>query len=131
MKQLKLRFAKPDESGRVVEWLNANRVNSFDPAILNYPTLQVLCSYGDDVAGYLPFHKTLMLESIAMNPAITNGNKAQALRDMTKAATLIADANKIREVYFVGGNAGVGEMAIHNGHCFEELPYRVFRMKLS
>jgi hypothetical protein len=70
------------------------------------------------------------MESVAMNPEASDLDKAQALRDMTKAATLLASSHGIREVYFLGGQGGVGEMATRSGHCFEELPYKVFRMKL-
>ena len=132
MKQLKLRGARPDESKQILNWLTNNTSNHFDPQILGYPTLQILCAYEDtgEVIAYLPVHRVLMMESIAVNPKASKLQVAQALRDLTKASELVADSIGIREVMFLGGHGGVGEMATGNGHSFEELPFKVYRNSL-
>lgn len=136
MKQLNLRYAREGESEQILSWMKGNLSNHFDPQILKYPTLRMLCSYGDMPVCYLPVHKVLMMESIAVNPEASRFDVAQALRDLTKATQLIADAEQMKEVYFVGGHGGVGEMAAGNGkHNFERMtldskPAEIYRMRL-
>lgn len=133
MKQLKLRGIRKDDIPQVVKWLNANPLNSYDPRILDYPTLKIFTSYGDNGnVCHLPIHQVYMMESIARNPEESDLNVAQALRDLTKATELAADAAGIREVYFLGGEGKVGAMAASaKDHSFEELPYKVYRMRLK
>lgn len=136
MKQLKMRYAVEDESKQIVSWITANPNNHFDSSILKYPTLRMLCSYGDEPVCYLPVHKTLMMESIAVNPSASRLDVAQALRDLTKASELIASSESMREIYFIGGHGGVGEMAALNGkHSFEKVildgkPAEIYRIRL-
>lgn len=130
MKQLKIRFAKQDDVAQIVNWLNANPINQFDPGILEYPTLRIFAAYSD--AGneaFIPFQRVLMLESYAPRPGLERAVSAQALRDFTKAAELTASAEGVREIYFLDGGDGVAEMALANG--YEEVPFRVFRMRLK
>ena len=123
MKQLKLRYARPDEAPKILEWLQSNPNNYFAKEILGYPSLRILCAYeeGGEPVAYLPIHNVLMMESIALNPNASPLNVAQALRDLTKSCELIADAAGIREVMFLGGHGGVGEMAGSGRHSFEEV----------
>ena len=130
MKQLKLRWANPEEAKQILEWLTRNPQNHFDPGILDYKTVQVLCSYDGEPECYMPIHRVLMMESIAPRPGASELNIAQSLRDFTKACELVASAQGIREIYFLGGDGKVGSMSL-GGHGFEELPLKVFRMKLD
>ena len=129
MRQLKLRAATPEDSKELTAWLSTNPLNEFESVILKYPTLRVIASYAPEgVVCYLPTQKVLVLESLAVNPNAGDLEKAQALRDLTKAAELLASSEGIREIWFLDGAGGVGEMA--RSHGFEELPYKVFRLKL-
>lgn len=129
MRQLKLRAAVPEDSEQIVEWLKQNPLGEYDAAICKYPTLRVIASYAaEGVVCYLPTQKVLVLESLAANPQAGELDKAQAIRDLTKAAELLASAEGIREIWFLDGAGGVGELAEKNG--FELLPYKVFRLKL-
>lgn len=70
----------------------------------------------------MPVQRALVLESIGPNA------NAQAVRDLTKAAELVASSHGIKEMYFLDGKGGIGELAKRHG--FEELKYRVLRMRL-
>jgi len=130
MKQLKLRFASPEDAATLLEWLQANPENDFDKDILQYPTLQVVCAYSDEgPVAYLPVQKALVLESTARVPGISDADSAQALRDFTKAAELMASAQGIREIYFLCKDDRLAAMA--RGHGYEELPWKTLRMKLQ
>lgn len=123
MKQLQLRYARPDEGEQILGWLKGNPQNFFNPRILKYPTLRMLCSYDESgPVAYVPVHTVLMMESVALNPEASEMNVAQALRDLVKGSQLIADAGGMREIYFLGGHGGVGEMAASpKGHSFTEV----------
>jgi hypothetical protein len=130
MKQLKLKFAEPQDSAQVVNWLNACDGNEFDPGILKYPTLRVFCAYSEEGnEAYIPFHRVLMLESFAPRPGLERSLTAQAMRDFLKGVELVASMEGVREIYFLNADERVGAMAAANG-C-EEIPYKVYRMKLK
>lgn len=130
MKQLKIRWARPEDAAKFQEWIEANPANDFDKDILQYPTLQVVCAYDDQgPVAFLPIHKVVVLESTARNPNIKPGDSAQCLRDFTKAAELTASAQGIREIYFLCRDEALTEMA--KNHGYEEMPFKVLRMKLS
>lgn len=129
MRQLKLRWASPEDSAQVVEWLNVNPANLFDPGILKYPTLQVVCSYGDaGPVAYLPMHRVMILESTAIKPGTPDMESAQALRDFTKCAQLTASAHGIKEVFFVTTDETLAKMATNHG--YEDKGWKALRMKL-
>ena len=131
MKQLFIRGGRPDDTVEILKWLKENKQGRFDSAILNYPTLQVLTSYKENgpTVCHLPLQRVLMMETIARNPQASSLDVAQSLRDLTKGAQLVADAQGIKEVYFLGGDGLVGEMAV--AHGFSKLDMDVFRMKLK
>jgi|SRR5579883_3075021 len=130
MKQLKLRFAGPEDAGTLLEWLEGNPENDFDRDILGYPTLQIVCAYSEQgPVAYLPIQKALVLESTARAPGISEGDSAQALRDFTKAAELMASSQGIREIYFLCKDERLVAMA--KSHGYDELPWKTMRMKLS
>jgi len=54
---------------------------------------------------------------------------AQALRDFTKAAELMASTQNIRELYFLCRDDALIAMA--KNHGYEEMPFKVLRMKLK
>lgn len=130
MKQLKLRFGRPEEAAQVMEWIQAHPENDFDPDIANYPTLQVFCAYSDDgPEAYLPTHNVKVLESTALKPGLEISVAAQALRDFTKAAELMASSQNIRELYFLCRDEALTAMATNHG--YEVMNFKVLRMKLK
>lgn len=119
MKQLRLKFAEPEDHEQVIRWLNANPANDFDSRILSYPTLQIVTAYNGHNVMHLPMHECLVLESLAVNPETTELERAQALRDVTKAATLIASGKRMKELYFMLSDAMVKEIATKKSVGFE------------
>lgn len=129
MKQLKLRFARAEETAQVMEWIKSHPENDFDADIANYPTLQVFCAYSEEgVEGYIPTHNVKVLESTAMRPGVEISTAAQALRDFTKAAELMASSQNIRELYFLCRDEALIAMA--KNHGYELMPFQILRMKL-
>ena len=128
MEQLKVKLAGPEDAAQVVEWLNANKGNLFDPSILKYPTLRILCAYNGAPVAYLPTQRALILESIAVNPSAPDLDRAQALRDLVKGSQVIASSEGIRELYLFGQDERV--LKIAERHGFERLPWPILRLKL-
>lgn len=128
MRELKLRVAVPEDTEKIVEWLNANPRNLFDPDILKYPTLRVLCAYNGAPVAFLPTQKALFLESLAVNPQANDLERAEALRDLVKGAQLLASSDGIKEIYLFGEDKTVLDIAEKRG--FERLPWPLLRMKL-
>ena len=129
MKQLNTRMARPEDAPQILEWLQANPDNLFDPGILNYPTLQVLCSYNSEPVCYLPTQKALILESTAIRPGLSELDSAQALRDLVKAAQLLASQSGIREIFYMGTDSRLNAMA--GKHNFILRDWKVLQMKLG
>ena len=126
MKQLKIGYMRPEERETFVEWVNKTPGNLYDPGILNYPTLRVLTSYNGEPGAFLPMQQALFLESLAVKePRIEN---AQAFRDLVKGAEQHASSLLIREIYFGCRDESVLKIALNHG--FEEVPFKVVRMKL-
>lgn len=121
-------MAKPEDSAQIVEWLNLNKGNLFDPDVLSYPTLRVLCAYNKEPVSYLPTQRALVLESVAVNPKAGDLDRAQALRDLVKGSELLASSDGIREIFLFGKDTAVLDIAEARG--FELLPWPVLRMKL-
>lgn len=126
MKQLKIRMAEHGEHTQVAEWAKANPTANFDSRIMQYPTLQVLCSYNGKPVSYAPFHRVLVMESLAVSPEASFPERAQSLRDFIKAAELIASANGIKEIHFQVSDEAVKTIA--ENHGFETIT--ICRMKL-
>ena len=128
MKQLRIRYITPDDAKLLIEWINNTPNNLYDSDVLNYPTLKVLCAYGDRTIAYLPMQQTLFLESLAVNQEASITEKAQAFRDLVKGAEVHASSLLIKEIYFACKDENVLAIAEHHG--FERLPWPIVRMKL-
>lgn len=128
MEQLKLKLASPEEAKEIGDWLKLTP--EFDAGILKYPTFRIITSYGSKGnVSHLPSQQVLMLESVAARPEASDEEKAQALRDLVKASQLLASSFGLKEIYFLATDEIVSKMA--QNHGFEELPWKVCRMRLA
>jgi len=130
MKQSKIRFAYQEEMPTVKQWLEANPAGDFDQDILGYPTLKVICCYREQPDTYLPVHQAMIMETVGFRKELGLLDRAASVRDLTKASELIASSLGIREIYFLGGAEGMGELAMRQAG-FEKLDTPVYRLKLK
>lgn len=129
MTQLKMKIGDPKNTEEIAEWLLANPTNAFDPGIFKYPTFRVLTSYNDNGNTlHMPSQQVLMVESLAPNPKASPLELAQALRDLVKGQELLASSFGLRELYFIGSDPRVLEIAV--AHGFERIGFPVVRLKL-
>jgi len=126
--QLKVRYIGPADTAKFIEWINNTPANLYDKDVLQYPTLQVLVSYGTDEVAFLPMQQVLMLESLAVKQGASPMETAQAFRDLVKGAELHASGKGIKELWFTCRDEGVLKVA--EGHGFERMEFPIVRMKL-
>ena len=124
-----VRPVRPDEGQMFFDWSKENPENEFDPQVALFPSSTTWCAFDKD--GPLAFQtiqRPFMLESLAMRPGATNMQTASALRELTQNAVTQAAGNGVGEIYFLGSSEATNDFA--KAHIFEELPYKVFRVKL-
>lgn len=128
MKQLKVGYLREEDQRTFIEWVNSTPNNLWDVDVLKYPTLRVICSYGDAPVAFLPVQQGLMLESLAVSATARDLDKGQAFRDLVKGAELHASSLGIRELYFVCRDPRVTSIA--ESHGFERIEHPLVRLKL-
>ncbi|HEX8838460.1 MAG TPA: hypothetical protein VF748_16070 [Candidatus Acidoferrum sp.] len=126
--QLKVGYLRDEDQRTFIEWVNSTPGNLWDPSVLKYPTLKVICAYNGAPVAFLPVQQVLMLESLAVSEKAPLLDKAQAFRDLVKAAELHASSTKLRELYFICKDEDVLKVA--EGHGFERIEFPVVRMRL-
>lgn len=127
--QLKTGYMGAEDQETFLTWVNSSPKNEWDSGVLKYPTLRVICAYNGRPVSFLPVHDALVMESIAVNKDAGDLERAQALRDLTKAAELHASARGMRELYFICTDEDV--LKIAKNHGFEQVEFPVLRMRLG
>ena len=112
------------------KWLQETRGNLFDPAVFTYRGTSTWCAYNQSgPIVFMPAQRPFMMESLAINPDSSEIDVAVALREIFHAIVLQAHLAGEGEVYF--GCSDEATIAFATKHEFEELPFRMFRVKLS
>ena len=126
--QLKIGYLREEHQKTFIDWVNSTANNLWDPTVLSYPTLRVIAAYNGAPVAFLPVQQTLMLESLAVSDKAELLDKAQAFRDLVKAAELHASGLNLREMYFICKDEAV--LKIAEDHGFQRIEFPVVRMKL-
>ena len=126
--QLKVGYLRDGDQKTFIEWVNSTPNNLWDDAVLKYPTLRIICAYNGAPVAFLPVQQALILESLAVSDIAPLLDKAQAFRDLVKAAELHASAQQMRELYFICKDETVLKLA--EGHGFERIEFPIVRLKL-
>lgn len=112
---------KLSEVPRFMAWLIANRDrNSFDPEVIDYPTLRV---YGSG-SGYLPVHSGVILESLALSPDASAEQKLSGVIEMVNAVESEARDAGIRELFYISSDARTDESAVRQLGFEKVVAYR-------
>lgn len=124
-------FVRPAVSGdadKFLEWVK--HANGFDSDVPKYPTSTTLCAFDQNgPLVFLPVQSPFVMESLSIRPGASELEIAAALRALTEFCVSQAFIKGVGEIYFFGSHENTSEFA--EKHGFEELPYRVFRMKVS
>ena len=120
----------PQDIKQMFEFQKITEDNLYDAEVLNYPTTFVLCAY--DKTGplvYVPIQQPLFMESLGIKPGLSEVDTAVALKELTQALVHTAHVNGHGEIYFMCKEESTIEYA--KRQCFEEVPWKVLRVKLS
>lgn len=98
---MSVRLANIRDLEELLGWLRSqSEVNRFDEGILDYPTLNFLRAGEGEATCYLPYHSSLVLESIAVNPSASPLARVKGALEAAQAAERVAVESGIRELYF-------------------------------
>lgn len=126
-----VRPVRPEDTKDFIDWSLANRDrNGFDPEVVKFPSTFVLCAY--DKSGplcYMPVQSPFFMEGVAPRPGLDKKDIAACLKEFTQACVTQAHVKGAGEIYFLGTEEGTDALAAN--HVFEELPYRVYRLKVK
>jgi hypothetical protein len=128
VKHVFVRPSEPKDASAFVQWSLNNPF--FDPAVMMYRKSTCHAAFNrDGVLAYMPIQRPLMIDSVAIRPGCSETEQAIALKELTQAAVTQAYIEGAGEIYFLGTNETTNEFA--KKHAYEELPYRVYRIKLK
>lgn len=131
MNRVYVRPIEPEESQQFFDWAKENEDKSqFDPAVPLFKSSTTWCAY--DKTGplaYQTFQRPLMLESLAPRPGLSPIQTSFLLKELTQMAISQAHCGGAGELYFLGTDADTDAFATNK--IFEELPFRVYRVRLA
>jgi len=128
MKMIWVRFWKPEDEQKLIEWMENGDNNYFDPECLAYPATARLMAHNDKALVAMPVQSVLLLESLGVNPEATKHEVAVGLNMMVQSLVTIAQTKGIGEIYFLATNEKTNEFA--KKHGFESLPWPIYRLKI-
>ncbi len=130
MNRVYVRPAQSHEGQLVFDWGTENAKGNFDPEVARFGSSITWCAYDKD--GPLCFQtiqRPLMLESLAPLPGATKQQITSAMNELSQSAITRSHIVDAGEIYFLGSDEDTDEFATN--HIFEELPYKVFRLKIK
>lgn len=129
-RHLFVRPAKPEDVVIFEEWSRNTPDNGFDPKVATYPSTITWCVYDQHgPLAYMPMQCPLVMDSLASRPWASKSEVAAALKELTQEFVTQAHIRGAGEILFLGSEQGTNEMATNQ--LFEELPYKVYRLKLK
>jgi hypothetical protein len=125
-----VRPIRPEDTKKFIDWSLETPNNGFDPEVPKYPSTITLCAYDKDgPLAYMPVQQPFVMDSVASRPGASKGQIALALKEFTQAIVTMSHLKGVGEIYFLGTEDGTNKMA--ENQFFEELPYKVFRVKVA
>lgn len=123
-----VQLAKSGDGQKFLEWCkNQPEVDLFIPYHPGTFTLKAFDKTKD--VGFMPVQRPYVLETLASNPEATDMEIASALREFVQYLVSRSQAEKVAEIYFLESDKDTSKFA--GNHIFEELPYRVYRCRIS
>lgn len=130
MKKIHVRSAQPDDCAQFVSWELRTKGNQIDPKVLTYPSTSVRVAYDNDgPIIFLPIQRPLLLESLGVRPSTGTRKVAAALSTLLHDAVEGARLEGRGELYFIGTEPTLPKIA--QDHGFEELPWKIYRMRVA
>jgi len=130
MKRIWTRLLRSSDLEKFKQWAFGTKDNLFDQEILTYPSTGCLVAHanGEPIV-FMPIQYVPMLESLAINPNSSVKDVATSLWQLVAAVQLECQRKGMGEIYFLCKEESTIQFAQKNG--FNEIPWKLFRMKLS
>lgn len=107
------RKAKFQEHQMCLDWLNANKEhNDFDPAVMDYPSMELYVAPEENPIACLPIHTAAVLESIGFKQEQNTKDRLTAALELFVQARLRADQVGIKEVIYLSSDERTDEYAV-------------------
>jgi hypothetical protein len=130
MNHIFVRPAKPEDTKKFIDWSLETPDNEFDPEVVKFPSTFVLCAYDKTGAlAYQPVQQAFIMDAFAGRPGLSKLETAAAMKEFTQELVTQAHIKGVGEIYFIGTESGTNDMA--KGSVFDELPFKVFRLKIA
>jgi hypothetical protein len=127
MRHTFVRPAGESDTKQFIDWSMKTKNNLFDPTV---KLALVACAYNQDrVVLYAPVQRPMFMEALAINPEASELEVAAALKAVIQFLVSQAHITGASEVYFYCADERTAEYA--KRQLFEEVPFRLFRIKLS
>jgi hypothetical protein len=132
MKHIFVRPALQRDSETCAKWAvqNLDR-NKIDPKVIEYPSTFTLAAYDseDGVILFMPVQTPLMMESVCVNPKVSERKQALALKEIVQALVTSCHLQGRGEVYFLGSDERTSAFA--ESQLFEKVDVPVYRVRIS
>lgn len=128
-KNIWVRRITEHDTPQLAQWLTETPHNYYDQAVYFYPHTVTLVAASDRNLVYMPIQRTITLESLAVNPDTTNGEKAIAMVELIRTAVYEASLQGVKEIYFVATNPDTAHFA--ERRKLERIQHPVYRIKVD
>lgn len=90
------------DAARFIEWMSGQRIKTnFDSSVLGYPrACMTRVRQGEETIAMVPIQPTLMLESLARNPDLTDSQLVLALASLDQQLQQLMQDSGIAETFF-------------------------------
>lgn len=130
MRHIFVRGSRPEEAKKFLDWSLNTPKNLFDYRVVLYPTTTTRAAFNKNgPVVFMPIQRPLMMESLAINPQADKVDVAMALKELTQDAVTTAFSEGRGEIYFLCHDDLTYKFALNHG--FEEVPVKLFRMRID
>jgi len=130
MKNMFVRPARPDDADKFLKYSLETPGNLFDPGVPQYQNTFIRCVFDSNgPVLFAPIQRPLVIDALAFRPESGSMERAVAMKEMVQDVISQAYIQGSGEVMFVCKDSSTAEFA--KRQLFEELPYRLFRIRLK
>src|SRR6266850_234937 len=132
MKHIFVRQAEKRDIDKCTKWAVQNlERNKIDPKVIEYPSTFTLAAYDseDGVILFMPVQTPLMMESVCVNPEVSDRKQALALKEIVQALVTSCHLQGRGEIYFLGSDERTSAFA--ENQLFERINVPVYRVRIS
>lgn len=130
MKPFFVRPVRPGDTEKFIKYSDETPDNLWEPDVITYPSTFTRCVFNSNgPILFAPIQKPLFIDSLAFSPDSSEIDRAVAMKELVQDTVSQAYIQGAGEVLFLCKEESTINFA--KKHLFEELPYRLFRIRLK